>query len=53
MMTADVPRPAPFSRMFGGKDVIPLWRNSAADEPNITGGSTECRMPGAGPARLA
>ena len=38
MMTADVPDLHHFRGSFGGKDVIPLWRNSAADEPNITEG---------------
>jgi hypothetical protein len=38
MVTADVPDLHHFRGSFGGKDVIPLWRNSAADEPNITEG---------------
>jgi len=37
-VTASVPDLHHFRGSFGGKDVVPLWRNAAATEPNVTGG---------------
>jgi len=38
---AEVPDLHHFRGSFGGKDVIPLWRNAAATEPNVAGGLLE------------
>lgn len=35
--TADIPDLHHFRGSFGGRDVIPLWRNAEASQPNITG----------------
>lgn len=40
-IAGDVPDLHHFRGSFGGKDVIPLWRDAAATEPNITGGLLE------------
>jgi len=37
-VTALIPDLHHFRGSFGGKDVIPLWRDVAATEPNVTGG---------------
>ena len=39
--TAAVPDLHHFRGSFGGKHVIPLWRNAEATEPNVTGGLLE------------
>lgn len=36
--TADIPDLHHFRGSFGAKDVIPLWRDSSASEPNLTAG---------------
>ena len=36
-VAGNVPDLHHFRGSFGGKDVIPLWRDSAATEPNVTG----------------
>jgi hypothetical protein len=38
MATPHVPDRHHFRGSFGGKDVIPLWRDAAATQPNITAG---------------
>ena len=35
---ADIPDQHHFRGSFGGKHIIPLWRDAAATEPNVTGG---------------
>jgi hypothetical protein len=37
-VTAHIPDRHHFRGSFSGKDVVPLWRDAAATEPNITGG---------------
>lgn len=37
-VTASVPDLHHFRGSFGGKDVVPIWRDAAATEPNVTGG---------------
>jgi len=37
-VTPFVPDLHHFRGSFGGKDVVPLWRDAAATEPNVTGG---------------
>jgi Type ISP C-terminal specificity domain len=37
-VTAHIPDRHHFRGSFGGKDVVPLWRNAVATEPNVTGG---------------
>ena len=37
MATAHIPDLHHFRGSFGGKDVIPLWRDADASEPNVTG----------------
>ena len=37
-MAAHIPDRHHFRGSFGGKDVVPLWRDAAATEPNVTGG---------------
>ena len=39
--TADIPDLHHFRGSFGGRDVIPLWRNAEATQPNIAGGFLE------------
>ena len=41
MATAEIPDLHHFRGSFGGKDVIPLWRDAEATQPNITSGLTE------------
>ncbi len=38
MVAADVPDLHQFRGSFGGKDAIPLWRDAAATQPNVTAG---------------
>ena len=38
MAAAHIPDLHHFRGSFGGKDVIPLWRDADASEPNVTGG---------------
>ncbi len=40
-VAADVPDLHHFRGSFGGKDVIPLWRDADASEPNVTRGLVE------------
>lgn len=37
-VTASVPDLHHFRGSFGGKDVVPLWRDASATEPNVMGG---------------
>lgn len=39
--TSEVPDLHHFRGSFGGKDIIPLWRDAAATEPNVTTGLLE------------
>lgn len=41
IVTAHVPDLHHYRGSFGGKDVIPLWRNAEATEPNVTKGLLE------------
>jgi hypothetical protein len=38
MVASSIPDKHHFRGSFGGRDVIPLWRNAAATQPNVTGG---------------
>ena len=38
VVTGEIPDRHHFRGSFGGKDVIPLWHDAAATEPNVTGG---------------
>ncbi len=41
MVSGYVPDKHHFRGSFGGRDVIPLWRDAAATQPNVTGGLLE------------
>jgi hypothetical protein len=38
VVTASIPDRHHFRGSYSGKDVVPLWRDAAATEPNVTGG---------------
>ncbi|HXG39538.1 MAG TPA: type ISP restriction/modification enzyme, partial [Candidatus Limnocylindrales bacterium] len=41
-VAAEIPDLHHFRGSFGGKDVVPLWRDPAGTVPNVTGGLLEC-----------